>query len=142
MNNEKKELWDALEEGYPQTGTRDTVPARMTLTEYQKQAMITRLQSCENWEYMFTGLVAEVGEIADIVAKAVRKDEAFIIDNKLAVENEEIGPKLIKELGDVLWFVAGLSDYLETDLEQVARINLEKLAERKRNNDIITHKDH
>ena len=41
----------------------------MQLNEYQQQAMTTCMDSCENDTYMLFGLMAEVGEIADKIAK-------------------------------------------------------------------------
>ena len=45
----------------------------MRANEYQTRAMSTRLPSCENATYMLFGLMAEVGEIADKIAKWRRK---------------------------------------------------------------------
>lgn len=45
----------------------------MTLNDYQEKAMVTCLASCKNEVYAINGLQAEVGEIADKVAKWVRK---------------------------------------------------------------------
>ena len=41
----------------------------MRANEYQTRAMSTRLPSCENATYMLFGLMAEIGEIADKIAK-------------------------------------------------------------------------
>lgn len=45
----------------------------MRANEYQTRAMSTRLPSCENATYMLFGLMAEIGEIADKIAKWRRK---------------------------------------------------------------------
>ena len=42
----------------------------MTLNEYQKLAMTTCMESCKNDTYMLFGLMAEVGEVADKIAKS------------------------------------------------------------------------
>ena len=39
---------------------------------------------------------------------------------------------LLKELGDVLWYVAEVSLYLDTPMSELAKINLDKLASRKK----------
>jgi NTP pyrophosphatase (non-canonical NTP hydrolase) len=41
---------------------------------------------------------------------------------------------MIKEVSDVLWYVAMLSFELGTTLEEVARVNISKLASRKDRN--------
>lgn len=120
----------------------------MTLNEYQEKAMSTCLPACDNDMYMLTGLTAEIGEINDKVAKWVRKGIVRIDNNNLRFNTanpEEISAyveELMKELGDVLWFVAGLSNTLCTDLNVVAQCNLDKLANRKNTGTIITHTDH
>ena len=38
--------------------------------------------------------------------------------------------RIVKELGDVLWYLASLSDILGYTLEEVAEINLKKLKSR------------
>lgn len=70
----------------------------MTFLEYQKEAIKTRVGSADNEEYLTLGLLAEVGEVADKLAKR-KRDGVF--DDKA----------FVKELGDVLWFVANLADY-------------------------------
>ena len=101
----------------------------MELNEYQKQAMTTRMRSCDNFSYMMLNLVGEVGEFASKVAKQIRKEEASINGNELwsMAETES----LMLEAGDVLWQLAGLCDVFGWSLEQVAQANLDKLASRK-----------
>jgi NTP pyrophosphatase (non-canonical NTP hydrolase) len=38
--------------------------------------------------------------------------------------------EVAKELGDVLWYVAMISEYLELPLSEVAKMNLDKLESR------------
>lgn len=118
------------------------------LDEYQTRAMSTRLDSCDNVTYMAFGLVAEVGELADKIAKWKRKKEAYVSNDRLVFDtwhtNEvnERHSELMGELGDVLWFVAGLADHFGYSLSEVAEMNLEKLASRKSQGTIVTHEDH
>lgn len=120
----------------------------MELNEYQKKAMGTCLPACENIVYMLNGLTAEVGEINDKVAKWVRKGIARIDNNCLVFNTSEDSVaegyryELIKEVGDCAWFIAGLSIVLGASLEDVCEINLDKLANRKKEGTIITHQDH
>ena len=120
----------------------------MELNEYQKRAMGTCLPACENIVYMLNGLTAEVGEVNDKVAKWVRKGIARIDDNRLVFNTSDEGvvegyrQELIKEVGDCAWFIAGLSMVLGSSLEEVCEINLNKLANRKKEGTLITHTDH
>jgi NTP pyrophosphatase (non-canonical NTP hydrolase) len=68
-------------------------------------------------------LAEEAGEVAGKFAKAIR-DSAGKVD-------EERKAAIVKELGDVMWFVAELATCLEVDLDLVAEMNLQKLASRK-----------
>ena len=120
----------------------------MELNEYQEKAMSTCLPSCNNFAYMSLGLVSEVGELAGKVAKAVRKEEITLFGNDLYCGKQvpedggaELHKGLIGELGDVLWFVAGVCNVLGIPLEDVGESNLAKLAERKKNGTIIGNGD-
>lgn len=73
--------------------------------------------------YPTLGLAGEAGEFADKVKKIFR-DNCGII-------NDEQRIALAHELGDVLWYIATLSDVLCYDLEQIALMNIDKLASRK-----------
>lgn len=108
----------------------------MELNEYQKRAMETCMESSNNWSYMFLNLVGEVGEFASKIAKAIRKGNAEISHSKLsrigdtdmlATQDEE----LKKEAGDILWQLSGLCTVMGWNLEDVAQMNLDKLAARK-----------
>lgn len=120
----------------------------LTLNEYQAKAMSTCLPSCKNDVYMINGLTAEVGEINDKIAKWVRKGIARIDNNRLVFNTSDPAVRdayrheLIKELGDCQWFIAGIAMVLDVPLDEVAQINLDKLANRKKEGTIITHKDH
>ena len=116
----------------------------MELKEYQSKAMTTCMESSNNFSYMFINLVGEVGEFASKVAKAIRKEQiqiGGIVDmgtsskNNLifnefptCIEQEE---ELKKEAGDVLWQLSGLCTVMGWSLEDVAQMNLDKLAARK-----------
>lgn len=108
----------------------------MTLNEYQEKAMTTCMSSSENFSYMFLNLVGEVGEFASKVAKAIRKGFVQICKNRLSrigdtdmlyAQEEE----LKKEAGDVLWQLSGLCSVMGWTLEEIAQMNLKKLAARK-----------
>ena len=92
---------------------------KMVMNDYQVKAFTTATAESKNIYYMTMGLTGEAGEIANKVKKVMR-------------DNKELDLEDIKhELGDVLWYVAGLSTVLGIDLEDVAQANLEKLRSRK-----------
>lgn len=106
--------------------------------------MTTCLPHSKNASYMLLNLVGEVGEIAGKVSKVIRKGEARFTGygnigfNKTEPEIEE---GLKKEVGDVLWQLAGLCFVMGWDLEDIARQNLSKLADRKQRGVIASEGD-
>lgn len=111
----------------------------MTLKEYQEKAMTTCLSSSRNPLYMLFMLGEEVGELQGKFSKAIRKGWITFVDNKFVVNKDKVSDEEImkwlelveKEMGDVLWGLAGLCEVLNWSLEEIAEINLEKLAARK-----------
>ncbi|HEY0965378.1 MAG TPA: nucleoside triphosphate pyrophosphohydrolase family protein [Candidatus Saccharimonadales bacterium] len=69
------------------------------------------------------GLVGESGEIAEKFKKIIR--------DKKGVLSKEDKVEIIKELGDVLWYITTIAHLLDSDLETVAKRNNEKLLSRK-----------
>jgi NTP pyrophosphatase (non-canonical NTP hydrolase) len=93
----------------------------MLFEEYQEQAWKTALESAKNPAYMVANLTSEAGEVAGKYAKWIR-------DGVL----DEAGMQ--KEVGDVLWQIAGLSTVMGWSLADLASKNLQKLAQRQANN--------
>ena len=54
--------------------------------------------------------------------------------DKEGVISEEDRDAVIKELGDVLWYVASIARYLGVPLSEVAKVNIGKLEDRQRRN--------
>ena len=109
-----------------------------TLNSYQKEAMGFCMQSSRNHLYMLSGLTAEVGEVNDKIAKWIRRGKLKSSANKflfdpLVIEKEQniMKQELSKEIGDVLWFVAGLAEIFNFSLGAVAEENINKLYYRK-----------
>jgi NTP pyrophosphatase (non-canonical NTP hydrolase) len=78
--------------------------------------------------YVTLGLISEAGEIAGVFKKCIR-------DNNSEV-TPEVLEKFKKELGDVMWYVARLSDELGIDLEEVLKLNESKLSSRQERNQL------
>jgi NTP pyrophosphatase (non-canonical NTP hydrolase) len=98
---------------------------RMTLNDYQTTAKTFACYPTEGemaFAYPALGLAGETGEVADKIKKEIRKRGTF---------DPETRKKIALELGDVLWYVALLSDALGFDLDALAVMNLSKLADRK-----------
>ena len=64
------------------------------------------------------GLTGEAGEVADLVKKMTAHGHEWDKD------------KLADELGDVLWYLAEAASALEMSLNEIARLNVEKLIKR------------
>lgn len=109
----------------------------MELKEYQEYAMKTCMPTCNNLSYMLLNLVGEVGELSSKIAKAIRKSQIAIKDNRLvynAPSSDDIlsfidGVKA--ETGDCLWQLTGLCHIMGWSLEDIAQLNLNKLKSRK-----------
>lgn len=89
----------------------------MLMNTYQEQAAEFITPEADNENYLVLGLCEEAGEVAKHFAKKIR-DGNF--DEKV----------VIKELGDVLWFVAMSAKKVGYSLEDVARVNIYKLRDR------------
>jgi len=100
----------------------------MTFDEYQKKAIQTALnRKPDFWTagvYRTLGLVGEAGEVAEKMKKIIRDKDGKVS----AIDKKEI----IKEMGDVLWYLQALADYLGVPFEEVAKANLKKLHSRQR----------
>ena len=95
----------------------------MTFKEYQDSARKTSNYSDKyRLLYPAMGLAGEAGEVANKIQKLMR-DKDMILD-----EDDRLS--LAKELGDCLWFISAMADDLEYDIEDIAKINIEKLASR------------
>lgn len=96
----------------------------MNFSEYQEAARKTAIYPDlgNNLWYPALGL-GESGECQNIVKKIYRdKDGVFDLGDVQSI---------IKELGDQLWYIAAMASELDVDLDDVARWNIDKLADRK-----------
>lgn len=93
----------------------------MTLNEYQCLAMTTLNPALDRKDVLINGvmgLCGEAGEAIDIVKKHLAQGHALNRD------------ALIKELGDVAWYLAETAYALDVPLEEVCQRNIDKLRAR------------
>ena len=101
----------------------------MELTQYERLAGSTVLYNgrgtMSGLIYAAMALGGEVGEFQNIVKKGLRGDYVSI---EVWMAAHKSG--LADELGDVLWYVTALAYELGYSLDEIAEMNLEKLAMR------------
>jgi NTP pyrophosphatase (non-canonical NTP hydrolase) len=104
----------------------------LTFYEYSEAAMNTAIYP-NHLIYPLLGLVGEAGEVAEKVKKLMR-DEVIPPDGGEPVHdlNLEQRIEIAKELGDVLWYLTAVANDLGFDLDEIANMNMKKLASRKR----------
>jgi NTP pyrophosphatase (non-canonical NTP hydrolase) len=80
----------------------------------------------ENPIYPALGLVGEAGEVAEKIKKLWRNESK----TRGIDYSEEQKTEIVKELGDVLWYVAALAREVGSSIEEVAKTNSTKLNSR------------
>ena len=93
----------------------------MKINEYQELAMTTLNKDLSKKDVLINavmGLCGESGEAIDIVKKHLHQGHE--LDKE----------KLIKELGDIAWYLAEACEALDITLEEVMTLNIEKLKKR------------
>ena len=92
----------------------------MTLDEYQHLAARTigTRTHTDQLSNMALGLAGEAGETADMLKKHLFHGKPLDAD------------EVIKELGDVLWYVAGMATAIGVSLGEVGQRNVDKLRKR------------
>lgn len=101
----------------------------LTFEQYQKETASTAVYpevgtgSAKALTYVTLGAVGEAGEIANKVKKILRDSGGVV--------SEEVAKDLLKEIGDLQWYVARLADELNGSLGDIAQGNLDKLSDRK-----------
>ena len=77
-------------------------------------------------KYMAIGLGGEVGELLNEIKKMERDD-----NNILTKDRKQ---KIILEIGDILWYLQGLSSKLNITLDSALQTNIDKLSKRYNSN--------
>ena len=96
----------------------------MTFEEYQKETSKTAIypKVGEDFVYPALGLAGETGEVFEKIKKLFR-DKGGKID-------DEFKTSISKELGDILWYLSQLCTELGISLEEVVKMNVEKISTR------------
>src|SRR5210317_814597 len=103
---------------------REKQMSGITAALYQQKACSTAIFPKETaLAYLTLGLPGEAGEIANKAKKLIRDGD-----------NPAKRAEITKELGDVCWYIAVLSQELGVNLGKIMEDNLEKLADRKARN--------
>lgn len=95
----------------------------MTLDTYQEEATRTAIYGAGNKIiYPALGLANEAGEVLGKIKKVLRDNNGdFTLEHRIEIS---------KELGDVIWYCAALSNDLGISLDVIAFNNLAKLKDR------------
>jgi NTP pyrophosphatase (non-canonical NTP hydrolase) len=98
----------------------------LSFNEYQRKARETAIYPNigKNYVYPTLGISGEAGEIAEKVKKIQRDKEGII--------GEEERKELVKEIGDVLWYLANFAEELDITLDEAAKQNIQKLSSRQK----------
>ena len=101
----------------------------MTLNQYQEEALKTAIYpEDKKIIYPTLGLTGEAGEVADKVKKVIRDNNQEFTDEKKR--------QIALEISDVLWYCATLAHDIGYTLEDIAQMNIDKLASRQKRNKI------
>lgn len=101
-----------------------------TLNEYQEAANARAFypNRGSNLSYPIKGLCGESGEVSEEDKKKER-DDANVLTQARRL-------RMILELGDVLWYISQAAFELDSSLEEVAQLNIQKLLARSKGQDL------
>ena len=97
----------------------------MTLKEYQKKVEETWIKGGLERMRIVLGIAGEAGEIAELFKKLLRGDYETLEEERFYVE-------MMKELGDLSYYIAKLCNELECSWTDVLEMNIRKLQDRKK----------
>jgi NTP pyrophosphatase (non-canonical NTP hydrolase) len=101
----------------------------MTFDEYQKKALKTAQNdygSLIQTTIWAMGVAGEAGEVIEKWKKIVAYKEGKV--------SEDDRNELAKELGDVVWYIAVMSESLGLSFDEIMERNVTKLADRQKRN--------
>ena len=96
----------------------------MNIEDFDKFVKETTLNTINGDPYYgVLGLCGETGEVAEKLKK-IRRDKQGVFDDYSKGE-------VIKELGDVVWYVTNIAGALGSSLEEVIKVNIDKINSRR-----------
>ncbi len=100
---------------YPRMG-KNTLYPTLGLVGESSETVVSLLEA-------ILGLIKNSGNISEAIKKSQRDDAGILTDDRRE--------RVVKELGDILWYVSALSWEIGIPLHEIAKINIEKLHGRK-----------
>lgn len=117
------------------TNTKNTQESNGLLSAYEDFVKLSAFypakdtKSIEAATYIAISLSGEVGEIAEILKKQIR-DRALRPAHKINELDELQRQNLVKELGDVCWYIVRFAHELGLDFSTILQMNQAKLEDR------------
>ena len=94
-----------------------------TFAEYSKEIRKTMHTDFDmTLSYLALGLTEESGEVSGQMKRVFRDDKGVVSEKRKEL--------LLKELGDVLWYLNAMAEELGSSLAAVAALNVAKLKDR------------
>lgn len=118
LDREIEEILQWLGHPVDETHTVGDSGAREPTLDWYQEAAQRSAEKSGNIAVLGLGLAGEAGEVAEHIKKHVGHGHELDRD------------KIVKELGDVLWYVAVTAKRVGASLNEVARVNVEKLLKR------------
>lgn len=101
----------------------------MEFEEYEREALRVKLYHdteitplFSKITYLFMGLSGETGELGEKLKKVIR--------DKNCILEEYDKSLIIKELGDIYWYLTAIMNELGITQDEVLKVNLEKIQDR------------
>ena len=105
------------------------------LEEFKKKQKESRIKDFD-LNYFTIGLGGEVGEVLNEIKKLHRDDNDILTEYRKE--------RITSEMGDCMWYLQGMCDKLNINIEDIFKSNIKKISEnndnlKKLNNDIYVY---
>ncbi|MFZ2663765.1 MAG: nucleoside triphosphate pyrophosphohydrolase family protein [Patescibacteria group bacterium] len=91
-------------------------------TESRKHAFYPNQNTPDAFRYLIYGITGEAGELAEHFKHALRDE-----DDKISPERRDL---IIKEISDILWYLANICTELGVDFNEIPKVGLKKIEDR------------